>query len=280
MIGTKRLGIVILATLLIVGVLVAVSPGVIQADDTTTPTETAVPPTPTATATTLPTATATILPTATVTIIPAEIWCVPDSLTFTATEGATDLSYKILSIGNAGGGMMQWTATSPMGWLSLIPPLGTLTSPSQIASVQVHVDITGMTPGVYEGAIYVYSPDAQIHGQYIEVLLTVRSKGGTVAPTVIATATATEPPTATLTSTPTATPPPGEGGGVPPWVWPVVGVLAAICAALAGFALVSTGVLGKLGKIGKGGAAGAGGEDVYEGGGDSGGDTGDYNDEV
>jgi len=293
MIGTKRLGIVILATLLVVGVLVAVSPGVIQADDPTpSATETILPTAtvtilPTATATILPTATLTILPTATVTILPTAtqttvlpiIAYTPGSLNFIATEGGTAPAYKTLSIWNAGAGTMHWTATSAAGWLSLVPNAGTLTSTSQIAGVNVYVDITSLTPGIYSGLIGIFSSDASNSPQMFEATLTVRSVAGSVTPNVSATATATLP-TATLTATPTATPPPGEGGGVPPWVWPVVGVLAVICATLAGFALVTTGVLGKLSKIGKGGAAGAGGEDVYEGGGDSGGETGDYNDEV
>jgi len=295
MIGTKRLGIVILATLLVVGVLVAVSPGVIQADDPTPtdlPTLTASP-TPTATLTILPTATVTILPTATLTIPPtptlsptatqttlsALIDCSPRRFDFIATAG-TNPESEVLYIWNAGAGTMNWSANIYSSWLNLIPPYGQLISTGQPVSAILSVDIYGLDPGNYSERIPISSSQASNSPQWVWVYLKVIPKGGSVAPNVSATATATEPVTTTPTSTPTATPPPGEGGGVPPWVWPVVGVLAVICAALAGFALVTTGVLGKLGKIGKGGAAGAGGEDVYEGGGDSGGDTGDYNDEV
>lgn len=272
--GTKRLGIIILATLLVVGVLVAVSPWVTQAQAVPTATVTAVP-----TATVVPTATAvptaTVLPTATT--IPAEIGWAPGSLTFVATEGGSNPSFKTLSIWNSGAGMMHWTTTTTAYWLTLIPDIGTITTPTnQIASVQVHVDITSLTPGIYQGVIGVFSSDAENSPQMVEVILTVKSKGVTVVPKATATATA-EPSTPTPTSTPPPTPPAGAGGASP-WVWPVVGVLIAVCATLAGFALVTTGVLGKLVK---GKPKGDVGEDFHEGGGgDSGGGGGDYGDEV
>jgi hypothetical protein len=173
--------------------------------------------------------------------------------------------------------MMHWTTTTTAYWLTLIPDIGTITTPTnQIASVQVHVDITSLTPGIYQGVIGVFSSNAENSPQMVEVILTVKSKGGPVVPNVTETATPT--PTSTSTPTPTATPPPGEGGGASPWVWPVVGVLIAVCAALAGFALVTTGVLGKMFK---GKPKGDLGEDFHEGGGgDSGGGGGDYGDEV
>ena len=283
--GMRRLTVVILATPLVIGFFIAMSAGLTQAASPT-PTVTVVVPTATATAV-LPTATATTAPTANATTIPAEMWYVPDSITFTATEGGTNPSYKILSVGNAGGGLMHWTATSPMGWLNLIPPLGTLTSPSQIASIQAHVDITGLTPGVYPGVIYLYSSDAVNSPQIVDVILTVRSRSGTVAPNATATATAT----ATSTSTPTdtshigedggATSHPGEGGALPPWVWPVVGVLVAICAVLAGISLATSGLLGKMFKKGGEEVEGLPSEDAYEGEyGKPGGDAGEDSDEL
>jgi len=273
MIGTKRLGIVILATLLVVGAIL-LSPLVTQAAAAQTPTCTGT--CPTATPTAHPTATPTTRPTATATTIPAEIGCAPGSLTFVATEGGTNPSFKTLSIWNAGGGMMHWTTTTTAYWLTLIPDIGTITIPTnQIASVQVHVDITSLTPGIYQGVIGVFSSDAENSPQMVEVILTVKSSGA-VAPNV--TASASPSPTPTPTSTPPPTPPPGAAGGAPTWVWPVVGVLIAVCAALAGFALVTTGVLGKMFK---GKPKGDVGEDIYEGGADdSGGGGGDYGDEV
>lgn len=284
MIGTKKLGIVILAMLLVVGIII-LSPVVAQAQtDTPTPTES---PTPTASPSATPTASATptVSPTPTATISPTPtlsptatatpmLDCYPRSLSFTATEGGANPAFQELSIWNAGTGVMYWEVTSSDGWIDMLPRSGTLASSDPPDAVNVYVDIANKPHDIYEGWIFVLSDSAQ-DLQQVRVVLTVRSVSGSATPNVSATATETQP-TPTATTTPTPTPTPGAGG-VPPWVWPVVGVLAVICAALAGFALVSTGVLGKMFK---GKPKGDAGEDIYEGGADdSGGGGGDYGDD-
>jgi hypothetical protein len=66
---------------------------------------------------------------------------------------------------------------------------------------------------------------------------------------VTPTATPTGNATSNATATPTATPTPGEGGGTPGWLWPLVGILIAATLVFVGLALYKAGYLAKLGEM-------------------------------
>jgi len=79
----------------------------------------------------------------------------PDRLSFSATVGGANPSDQTLTITNAGGGTLSWTATADVPWLSLRPTSGT--APSQVT---VSVNITGLTEGRREGKITITAPGA------------------------------------------------------------------------------------------------------------------------
>ena len=60
-------------------------------------------------------------------------------------------------------------------------------------------------------------------------------------------ATPTPTTTSNATATPTASPTPGEDGGSPGWLWPLIGVLIVLTLVFAGLALYKAGYLARLG---------------------------------
>jgi hypothetical protein len=102
---------------------------------------------------------------------PAPPWLsiMPTSLTFSVQVGETP-AQQSLSITNAGGGRLSWTAaiaTSSGGpWLSLA-----LTSATAPSTVQVSVNTDGLSPGNYSGSITVTAPAATGSPQTVTVML-------------------------------------------------------------------------------------------------------------
>lgn len=92
----------------------------------------------------------------------------PTALTFTATEGESAPSAQLISIGNTGGGSLTWTASTANSWLFLDSNSGTAPS-----TVQVSVDIGGLTAGTYHDTITVTSNGASGSPATIAVTLTV-----------------------------------------------------------------------------------------------------------
>jgi uncharacterized protein (TIGR03437 family) len=97
------------------------------------------------------------------TVVPAvatQLVVEPSSLTVETATGASDPPSQTLRISNAGGGTLAWTAraetTSGGNWLSVSPASGSFSAGSA-AAVQVSVNVTGLTPGVYSGAVVVES---------------------------------------------------------------------------------------------------------------------------
>ena len=198
---------------------------------TPTPTATAPPPTPTATPVP-PTATPTATvppptPTATATLVTnPHISFNPALLSFTAKVGGSQSAEKALYIWNSGSGELAWELTEAVPWLGTFPDIGASTG--EVDTVAVWVDPSGLSEGMYTGNIVIHSDDADNSPQVVLVSLTVSEEEvvATATPTVTPTATPETQPTPT--STPTPTPTPVIGGGLPMWVWPVVGVLAVL----------------------------------------------------
>lgn len=84
-----------------------------------------------------------------------EIAVDPDSLTFTATLGDPNPAGQTLDITKLGGGSLNWTLATEGSWLLATPGSGTAPS-----SVDVSVNLAGLPPDTYVGAVVVSSPGA------------------------------------------------------------------------------------------------------------------------
>lgn len=87
---------------------------------------------------------------------PPRIQVAPDTLTFQATLGSS-ASPQVLTITNAGGGMLNWTVLTDVPWIILTPMSGV--APPE-AKVSVSVEISGLGIGKQEGRIIVTAPNA------------------------------------------------------------------------------------------------------------------------
>jgi hypothetical protein len=74
-----------------------------------------------------------------------------------------------LSISNAGGGTLNWTATKSKTWLKISPRLGTAPS-----TMKVWVDPTGLLRGTYSGRITVWATGATNSPRTVVVYFTRR----------------------------------------------------------------------------------------------------------
>jgi hypothetical protein len=92
----------------------------------------------------------------------------PTSLSFSGTAGGANPAAKTLSVSNAGGGTLSWTASDSASWLSIAPTSGTNTG-----TITVTPDITGLAPGTYTANITVSAAGAGGSPATIPVTLTV-----------------------------------------------------------------------------------------------------------
>ncbi|MFW9842851.1 MAG: hypothetical protein ACFFES_18340, partial [Candidatus Thorarchaeota archaeon] len=105
-----------------------------------------------------------------------ELSVTPASIDITATEGDAIPSETITVI-NAGGGVLTWTASNLTGWITLTPTSGG----NDDTLITVDFDITGITEGLYYDTITVSSPEAVNSPQAVAVTLTVETPPPTIA---------------------------------------------------------------------------------------------------
>ncbi|MFW9842894.1 MAG: hypothetical protein ACFFES_18570, partial [Candidatus Thorarchaeota archaeon] len=99
---------------------------------------------------------------------PPSIVLDPTTFGYTITEG-DDLPDDQLSVANAGGGTLNWTAATSFGtWLSLLPTSGT-----GDATVTLSFTVSGLTAGTYADTITVSDPAADNTPQKAIVTVTV-----------------------------------------------------------------------------------------------------------
>ena len=99
---------------------------------------------------------------------PPELAVSPTSLTFDATVGGGNPAPQSFDISNAGSGDMAWTATEDATWFGLSASSGTA---PPTATVDVSVNITGLTAGTYIETVLVEAPGAANSPQEVQVTL-------------------------------------------------------------------------------------------------------------
>ena len=103
---------------------------------------------------------------------PASVQVTPLNLNFSAFAGGLNPQSQSLTISNAGGGTLSWTASENGGWLSLSSTSGTAPS-----TISVAVDISNLATGTYSGVITIANPNAANSPVAVPVTLTVASPG-------------------------------------------------------------------------------------------------------
>ena len=92
----------------------------------------------------------------------------PASLAFSATAGGASPAAKTISIANAGGGSMDWTASESASWLSVSPASGT-----NAGTVTVTPSVTGLSAGTYTTDVTVTAAGVAGSPKTIPVTFTV-----------------------------------------------------------------------------------------------------------
>jgi uncharacterized protein (TIGR03437 family) len=94
----------------------------------------------------------------------------PPSLAFTAQQGGANPASQTVSLANAGGGTLDWTATvlSTSPWLTVSPTSGT-----GAATLTITANSAGLAPGTYSGPIYVAAIGVSNSPQILAVTFTV-----------------------------------------------------------------------------------------------------------
>lgn len=110
---------------------------------------------------------------------PPRLEVTPTSLSFEAEEGGPNPEPQAILIKNAGGGLLNWTATTDANWLILGANRGSLAAGLSV-EVKVFVDITGLAAGTYQGRITVTAPQAQGSPAVVKVSLQLEAKPRTL----------------------------------------------------------------------------------------------------
>ncbi|MBI2931981.1 MAG: choice-of-anchor D domain-containing protein, partial [Planctomycetes bacterium] len=96
----------------------------------------------------------------------------PAGLTFNAPAGGPNPASQTVTVTNAGGGTLSWTASDNATWLSLSPGSGSLSGGAS-ASMTATVDVAGLPAGTYTATITVSDPGATNTPQMVFVTLNV-----------------------------------------------------------------------------------------------------------
>lgn len=95
----------------------------------------------------------------------------PLSLTFEGQELAVNPALQSINITNNGTSILNWTASSNEGWITLSAVSGSA-EPGITSLLDVNIDLTGLTAGTYTGSVEVTSTDTGVT-DVVDVSLTV-----------------------------------------------------------------------------------------------------------
>lgn len=90
---------------------------------------------------------------------PPTIGVTPASFAFEALAGQVTPDPQILAVSNEGGDPLNWTATWNESWLEVLPAFGSVLA-NVPQNVQVAINTTALTPGLYKDTIVVSDPTA------------------------------------------------------------------------------------------------------------------------
>ena len=96
----------------------------------------------------------------------------PDSLAFQEDEGSTNTSLLDLQVMNGGTAGFDWTVIPSDPWITLSHETGTLNM-SEMATISVGVDVTGLAVGNYNGTIEIHSSSGAY--ETVDVTLSVQA---------------------------------------------------------------------------------------------------------
>jgi hypothetical protein len=105
---------------------------------------------------------------------PPSLVVTPLTLSLAGTRGGPDPSPRALSVANSGSGLLQWSATANVPWLSLFPAAGV-----GAGTITVAASLAGLAAGTYSGAITVSAIGALASPQTVSVSLVVSEPAGT-----------------------------------------------------------------------------------------------------
>ncbi len=97
----------------------------------------------------------------------------PSVLSTSTAEGQIPPD-QYFTVGNSGGGTLEYTITDNRTWMWVVPDQGTSTGEAD--TITVRYDTASLAPGQYAGTITVSDPDATNHPQYIQVNLAVQEQ--------------------------------------------------------------------------------------------------------
>lgn len=95
----------------------------------------------------------------TVNLNPPVITVNPDGFSFSADEGGANPASRRLTITNSGGGILKWTVSADVNWLSVSPTNANVPSGTNVFA-SVSVNVSGLSAGVYNGTIILTAPNA------------------------------------------------------------------------------------------------------------------------
>jgi hypothetical protein len=100
-----------------------------------------------------------------------------ESLYFSALTTGTESAPQDLWVSNSGGGILNWTASADVDWITVTPTSGTDKS-----RITVSVNAAGKTVGQYSGTVTISAPDASNTSETVSVSLDVKNNSQSKEP--------------------------------------------------------------------------------------------------
>jgi hypothetical protein len=110
-------------------------------------------------------------------IVPPEISLNRNQLNFGAEDPGYSSAHETLLISNSGGGILNWSISHDVSWLTCSPSSG-----NNRGEVTVTVDASGLSPGTYATALAVEDANAVNSPRFVKVTLAVYDAGTTNPP--------------------------------------------------------------------------------------------------
>jgi hypothetical protein len=97
----------------------------------------------------------------------------PQSFSFNAQQGETNLLTDTLHISNSGGGTLDWSVSDDAYWLTLSPTSSSLTGEVAESTVSIELHISQMSIGTYTATITIFAPKVSNAPQEVPVTVNI-----------------------------------------------------------------------------------------------------------